>query len=228
MKLSKISAATLAATVALTLSACSNDDKDDEAEPTTSAAPSSSAAAIEPPTLEELNAVLARAIDPNLPIEEKTQTVQGGENAPELFDVMAESQRESGAKVTVVDPILPGYTPNSYLANATFERPDSEPQVAEGVEFVFEDDVWKVSEGWACTLVVNTVPPEQVPPMCQDQIPAPPEGEEPPAPAPEGEEAPAPAPEGAQPPAEAPAPAPAEGELPPPPAEGAPAPAPAE
>ncbi|AIG64417.1 hypothetical protein CATYP_07255 [Corynebacterium atypicum] len=186
MKLTKITAAALAVTVPLVLGACSKDAEKTESSTAKSQATTASAdasSAVQQPTLEELNAVLARATDPNVPLEQKTQTVQGGETAPELFDVMAASQAESGAQFTVVDPILPGYTPDSYLANVTFTLPDREPQVAEGVEFIHEGGTWKLSQSWACTLVTNTVPPEEVPQLCQAQTPV--------APAPEPEPAPA-------------------------------------
>lgn len=154
------------------------------------------------PTAEDLNAVLAIATDPNASVEDKIKTVEGGETAPELFETMTRSKQESGADFQVMPPVLPGYTPNSVLATVNFTLPDREPQVADNVEFIYEENTWKLSKTWACTLITNTVPPEQVPQMCQGDVPAPvpPPAGEPPA-------APAPAP-GEVPPAEAPAPAP--------------------
>ena len=69
--------------------------------------------------------------------------------------------------------MLPGYTANSVLATVNFTRPDAESQLAEDVEFVYEDGKWKVSQSWACFLVSNTVAPEQIPAMCQSGAPAP-------------------------------------------------------
>ncbi len=173
---------------ALSLTACS--DSSEPAEETTTAAASSEAAPVaQMPTADELNAVLMRAADSNLPIEERVHTVQGGDQIPELFDKMSQSQQESGANFQVVDPVLPGYTANSVLATVSFTRPDAESQLAEDVEFVYEDGNWKVSQSWACFLVSNTLPPEEVPPMCMS-------GEAAPAPAPAEAPAPAPAPEG--------------------------------
>ncbi|MDK8895602.1 hypothetical protein QQA02_07890 [Corynebacterium sp. MSK006] len=197
MKFSTITAATVVVGLGLTLSACSDDSDNGEATSSSAATSSATQASVEPPTAEELNAVLQRATDPNVPLEEKTQTVQGGETAPELFDVMTASQQDSGAKFTVVDPILPGYTPEYVIAKVVFSVPDQEDQVAEDVEFVHEDGVWKLSQSWACMLVSNTVEPEQVPAMCQGDAPA----EDPAEGAPEGAPAEE-APEGA--PAEAP------------------------
>lgn len=199
MKLSKIAVAGIAATAVLSISACSSDEG---ASSSTSAAASSASTsqatsqALAPtPTVDDLNAILAIATDPNATIEQKINTVQGGQAAPELFDTMTASKIESGAQFQVVQPILPGYTPDSVLATVNFILPDKEPQSAENVEFVYEDGTWKLSQSWACTLVTNTVAPEQVPAMCSDGTPAADAAAEPPA---------------AEVPAEVPAEAPAE------------------
>lgn len=213
MNARKLTAAVAALGAALSLAACSSDGE--EAAMTESAtaesAPGSAEAApaAQLPTAAELNAVLARATDSALPMDQRVNTVQGGETAPELFDVMAQSQQESGANFQVVDPVLPGYEPNTVLATVSFTQPNQATELADNVEFVYENDNWKLSQTWACTLVTHTLPPEQLPAMCQAQAPA--DG----APV-EGAPAPAPAPAEGQP---APAPAPAEGA----PAEGAPA-----
>lgn len=206
MNARKLTAAVAAFSAALTLAACSTgDDAEPGATSTTATAepvPGSTEAApaTQLPTAAELNGVLARATDPALPMEERVLTVQGGETAPELFDVMAQSQQESGANFQVVDPVLPGYEPNTVLATVSFTQPAEAADstgLAENVEFVFEDGHWKLSQTWACTLVTHTLPPEQLPAMCQ----AAPAG----APAEAPVEAPAEAP--AEAPMEAPAPA---------------------
>nr|WP_101706455.1 hypothetical protein [Corynebacterium fournieri] len=175
------------------MTACSEDsDKTESTDAASSAAASSEAAPVAAmPTAEELNAVLQRAADPNLPIAERANTVQGGETTPELFDLMTQSQQQSGANFQVVNPVLPGYTANSVLATVNFTRPDAESQLAEDVEFVNEDGQWKISKSWACFLVSNTLPPEQVPEMCDSGAPAAPDA---PAADPAAPEAPAEAP----------------------------------
>ena len=185
MKHTKIGLALIVSATTL-LAACSTDADKESA---TSAAPTSAAAeatgtvtAPPLPTAAELNGILAKATDPAVSLEEKTATVPGGETAPEIFDVMAQSQAESGANFTVMDPVLPGYTPDSVLTTVTFTVPDQPLQTAENVEFVFDNGQWKLAQTWACTLVSNTVPPEQVPAMCagsasMEQAPA----EQPPA-----------------------------------------------
>ncbi|KQB85237.1 hypothetical protein [Corynebacterium oculi] len=220
MKLHKIAAATAALGLGLSLTACSSDDQDDKAEATTSAPASTTAAEVAPalPTAADLNQVLAAATDPNRPIEDKIATVQGGETAPELFEVMARSKEESGADFQVVDPVLAGYAANEVLTSVQFIRPDQPEQMADNVTFVYENGTWKLSKSWACTLITRVVP-DRAPAMCADQVPS----NVPPAPAPADDAADVPAPEApagegaaapaapapGQAPAEVPAPAPA-------------------
>ena len=216
MKFRKFSAACLALTAATALAACSSDDEQDNSAATNtetqeSASSDGDSAAPSLPSPADLNAILAKATDPNASEQEKTATVQGGETAPEIFDTMAQSKAESGAEFEVVDPVLPGYDPQSVLTTVNFTTADGQQQTADQVEFVYEDGTWKLSKAWACTLIQNTVPPEQVPEMCADTG----AGASAPAPAPaEGDAAPAegdaPAAGAEQAPAEAPVEAPAE------------------
>lgn len=221
----KLVAIATALGAAVSLTACSNGDEETTEETTSNeqtSVASEQAPAAEMPTAAQLNEILAKATNPDLPMEERVRTVQGGENAAELFDVMTKAKHESGADFQVVEPILPGYVPTEVLAAVNFTQPDQGPSKAENVSFVYEDGTWKLSQSWACTLIRNTVPPEQVPAMCNAQ----PDGN---APAPAPGDAPAPAPGDAPAPAPAPAPgapAPAPGDAPAP-APGAPAPAPA-
>lgn len=172
----KISATIMAFGAAAALAACGSSEEETTTETTANEsadtaaqdAGSEEAPASEMPTAAELNEVLSKATDPNVPVEEKTQTVQGSETAPELFEVMTASKAESGATFEVVDPVLPGYSPDSVLTTVNFSTPDQPAQTAEGVEFVFDDGNWKLQQGWACTLITNSVTPDQVPPMCQE------------------------------------------------------------
>ncbi|MEJ5927439.1 hypothetical protein WG915_02275 [Corynebacterium sp. H128] len=175
MKFSTTAAAAAVLAAALSLTACSGDDASGSKTSTSSAAKSTSAKGAAPaqPSAADLNAVLAKATDPSASVEEKIVTVQGGDTAPELFETMTKSKAESGADFQVVDPILPGYTPDSVLATVNFSLPDREPQAADNVEFIYDGGTWKLSQSWACTLITNTVAPEQVPAMCKDQAATP-------------------------------------------------------
>lgn len=171
MKFSTKAAAVTMIAAALSLSACSGNEEPTKANTTSSttkAAPAKGAAPAQP-SATDLNTILLTATDPAASVDQKTNTVQKGETAPELFETMTKSKQDSGANFQVVDPILPGYTPDSVLATVNFTIPGREPQAAENVEFVFENGTWKLSQSWACTLIKNTVAPEQVPPMCEEK-----------------------------------------------------------
>ncbi|MDU0478047.1 hypothetical protein QVA66_02195 [Staphylococcus chromogenes] len=173
MKFSKTAAAACALAAAFSLTACGGDEAKPANTPAkTSAAKSPAGADAAQPTAADLNKILAVATDPAAPVDQKIKTVQGGESAPELFETMTKSKQESGANFEVVDPVLPGYTPNSVLATVNFTLPDRPSQVADSVEFVNEGGSWKLSKSWACTLITNTVTPDKVPAMCQAEAPA--------------------------------------------------------
>ncbi|MGO1948170.1 MAG: hypothetical protein ACTH1D_00960 [Mycobacteriaceae bacterium] len=212
-------AAALAVSAALVVTACSPDDGSDATSGTATPVSSESAPATTGeqdalPTAADLAVILDRAVDPQVPTGEKVDTVEDGEQAAELFEVMTTSKQESGAEFEVVDPVLPGDTPEIALATMNLTLPGEDPNVVENVEFVEQDEQWKLSRQWACTLVEN-VAPDRIPPLCGGDPGAgdaeAPEGAPAPqdAPAPEGEPAPEPAPEPEAAPEPAPAPPPA-------------------
>lgn len=173
------------------LAGCSNDAGEQTSTTATTTASTSTTQAApvaELPSAAELNTVIQRAADPALPIEERQQTVQGGQTVPELFDVMSQSQSQSGATFQVVDPVLPGFEPNQVLAAVNLTAPGSEPTLINDVTFVHEDGHWKLSQQWACNLISSTLPQEQVPAMCAANAPVAPA---PVAPAPAPADAPA-------------------------------------
>lgn len=158
-----------ASAAAISLSACSSDDDSESSTSSTaSTSATESAAPADLPSAAELNEILAQATNPELPLDEKVNTVQDGAEAAELFEVMTQSKLESGATFEVVDPVLPDYTPDSVLTTVIYTLPEREPQTADRVQFVYEDGQWKLSRTWACTLIRNTVAPEQVPALCAD------------------------------------------------------------
>lgn len=167
MKHSMKSIAVVAAVAAgLSLTACSSDDKD-STDGTTSSTPTAQATAL--PTAAELNDVINRAVDPAVPADQKADTVEGGDQALELFDIMTQSKEESGATLQVVDPVLPGILPDTATVTVNFLIPDRDPMPVSGVEFVRENDVWKLKREWACTLI-NNVAPDKVPPVCSADV----------------------------------------------------------
>ena len=203
-------AAALAVSAALVVTACSSDGDEDAPASSATSAPTTTQAQAPLPTAAELGDLLNRALDPALPVEEKAGTVQDGAEAGELFDQMTRAAQDSGATFAVVDPVLPGDTPEIALATATLTLPEQDPITVDNAEFVKQDGEWKISRAWACTLVgqVSEGGEEGLPVFCGgDPAPAPEEAPaENPAPV---EEAPAPAPAPA--PEAAPAPAGDEG-----------------
>ncbi|WKD59010.1 hypothetical protein [Corynebacterium caspium] len=195
MNFRKLTTVLAIAGLSLGLASCGDDSTKKEPAKTSTTAMSTTPGVVALPSADELNHVIAVATDPAAPVEEKVRTVQGGDTAPELFEIMTASKHESGADFQVVDPVLPGYTADTVLATVNFTLPEHPAQVAENVEFIFEDGTWKLSDSWACTLISSTVP-EQLPAMCNAKVDAP--IVQPPAPAPMPEQP-------AEMPAEAPA-----------------------
>lgn len=147
----------------LTLTACGSDEE--EAAPAPSSSSTTSEAAEDQVTAADLHEILARAVDPNVPTEQKLDTVVGGEEAPELFDALTKASVDSGATFEVVEPVLPSALPGIYTASVNLMIPEREPQLISGVEFVDQNGTYKLDRKWACDLVSNVVP-DQVPPMC--------------------------------------------------------------
>ena len=151
----------------LTLSAC-GDEESDTPDTTTSTTTTSSETQTAP-TAADLQTVLARAVDPNVPTDQKLDTVMGGQEAPELFDALTKASVDSGATFEVKEPVLPSALPGLYTASVNLIMPDREPQLISGVEFVQQDGKYKLDRKWACDLVTNVVP-DQVPPMCNQAL----------------------------------------------------------
>ncbi|HIW92314.1 MAG TPA: hypothetical protein H9870_11715 [Candidatus Corynebacterium avicola] len=170
MKSTRLFAAAVAVTAGLSLAACSSDDDSDSngSGDSTGTTATENAQEVEQPTAEELQGILDKAVDPALPTEEKVDSVEGGEEAAELFDVMTQSKEESGATFSVVDPVLPGVTQLEAKATMEMVLPDNEePVVIDGVQFVNDNGQWKLQRQWACTLVQN-VAPDKLPALCDD------------------------------------------------------------
>lgn len=150
----------------LTLSACGGDEES-TTESSSAAPTSSSQAAPAGPTAADLQGILQRAVDPNVPTDQKLNTVVDGEQAPELFEAMTRASQDARAQLEVKEPVLPSALPGIYTASVNLIMPDREPQLISGVEFVDQGGEYKLDRKWACDLVSNVVP-DQVPPMCNE------------------------------------------------------------
>lgn len=206
------------------LTACSDDEGDgrDAAETTSSAEQTAQASAV--PTAEELTDILNRASDPNLPLEEKVNLVQGGDEAPELFDEIARLKTENNAQIQI-NGVAEGDQLGTAIGNAVIIQ-EGQEDINVQAQFVQIDGQWQLEKNFACGLITNAG--LQAPPTCataapvdgaapaegdagapvEGEAPAPMEGEAPaevPAPAEGGDVPEAPAPEVAPAPQEAPA-----------------------
>lgn len=209
-----VTVAAMASVSALGLVACGGGDT---AAPTTESKTSSSAEpVIMLPTRAELNDVLARLINPDLPIEEKALTIEDGDTAGDFFDIVTHSANEQEISFDVIDPVTPGFTTKQAVAGVNILRPEEDPMLVEQVDFIHRDGRWMLSKEWACNMA-STLDPEHKPGFCLapgETPPPPPEPEEEETPVEEApvEESPAPAPEPEAPEPEAPV-----EEVPPPP-----------
>lgn len=158
LKLRKITVASVAIAAALTMSACSSDEGDSTETTTTATttATTEAAPAVDyppVPAVEELNADLARAFDLSVPAAEKTDLVQGAEEDPELINKVAQAANDAGVQVNVVD--VTDNENGTITAGVEMALAGSEQPSFGTVDFVAEDDTWKVSKDYACSIVIN-------------------------------------------------------------------------
>ena len=146
-----IAAVSLSAFALGGLAACGGDDNDGRETapaPTTS---SQQAAAV--PTAEELTVLLDQASDPNVPVEEKVNLVEGGAEAPEIFDQIAALKEQQGASV-VITGVAEGDIPGTLIANAVINQPGQEP-INVQAQFINQGGNWMLQKAFACALITN-------------------------------------------------------------------------
>jgi len=150
LKFRKMTIAGVAIAAALTMSACSDDSSSTER--TTVQQTTTSVAAeptVAPPTVDELNAALAKAFDESVPLDQKVALVQGAEADPELINQVVKAAKDAGATITVVDVTPTGDDTVTAGVNLVING-QTNPGT---VEFVAENGVWKMSKTYACNLV---------------------------------------------------------------------------
>ncbi|MFI9409239.1 hypothetical protein [Nocardia gamkensis] len=150
-KTGRTAVAGLALVAAFGLAACGSDDSSDSPTSTRATAGASATATIPPaPTVDELNALLQKALDPAVPNEEKLDSVQGIEADPGLPNRLAEAFRQANATAVVTGVTAFG---DSVSAQAKFTINGQESQV--DVPFVLDGGKWKVQKTWACQALAN-------------------------------------------------------------------------
>lgn len=145
------------------LAACGgNDERDTAPAPATT---SQTAAAV--PTAQELTGLLDRASDPAVPIEEKVNLVEGGAEAPELFDQIAALKQQQGATVTITNA-MPGDIPGTLLANAVIAQAGQQ-DINVQAQFIQQNGQWQLQKSFACALITNAG--LQPPASCEVGVP---------------------------------------------------------
>ncbi|AWH95183.1 hypothetical protein [Dietzia psychralcaliphila] len=146
-----IAAVSLSAFALGGLAACGGDD---DTRPNTAPAPTATEQEPETvPTAEELSQLLDRASDPTVPLEEKVNLVEGGAEAPELFDQIAALKAEQGADVTITGA-AEGDIPGTLIANAVIMQPGQE-DINVQAQFIQQGGQWQLQQSFACALITN-------------------------------------------------------------------------
>ncbi len=164
MKFRKFVTAGVAVCAVLSIAACSDDGG--SADPTTTTTSSSTAAdpskggttgdaaltdPKKPPTAADLNQMLETALDPNIPVSEKTELVEGSEKDPAIFDKLIEAKAANPeVTYTIIAPVRPAGT-NQAKANVKVQFPDQPQQQVEAL-IVFDNGRWKLSSTTVCLL----------------------------------------------------------------------------
>lgn len=132
------------------LAACGGggDERETAPAPTTSAQETATV-----PTTAELTGLLDRASDPAVPVEEKVDLVEGGAEAPEIFDQIAALKAEQGAGVTITG-VAEGDIPGTLIANAVITQPGQE-DINVQAQFINQNGQWQLQKSFACALITN-------------------------------------------------------------------------
>ncbi|WP_405165462.1 YceI family protein [Nocardia sp. NBC_01499] len=156
-KTGRVAIAGLAVVAALGLTACGSDDKKDPPKSTTTSAtanPGTPATANPntppPPTVDELNLLLQKALDPAVPSAEKLDLVQGIEADPDLPNRLAQAYKDANAKAEITGVTAFG---DSVSAQGKLTINGTENPV--DVPFVLDGGKWKVQKSWACSALTN-------------------------------------------------------------------------
>lgn len=147
-----IAAVSLSAFALGGLAACGGDD-DNGGRETVPAPTTTSQQASAIPTAEDLTALLEQASDPAVPVEEKVNLVEGGAEAPEIFDQIAALKAEQGATVQITG-VAEGDVPGTLIANAVINQPGQEP-INVQAQFINQGGNWMLQKAFACALITN-------------------------------------------------------------------------
>ena len=159
----RIGATLIAVTAVMALTACTT-SVPPEVEASRSAAMSSlKRPAIPEPTLQQLQALLDRALDPKVPTKDKLDTVEDGEKSPELFEKITQAKQETNATIKLSGQIIPT-DPTTRTVHVEMSIPGQPPQGSE-VKFIYDKKKWKISKSYMCN-TISLLMPDSVPAVC--------------------------------------------------------------
>ncbi|MFG1794868.1 hypothetical protein [Nocardia sp. NPDC049149] len=148
-KSGRIAIAGLAVVAALGLTACGSDDKKDPPKPSRTTTSTTANPNLPPvPTVDQLNDLLQRALDPTVPSTEKLELVQGMEADPDLPNRLAEAYRQANAQAKVVGVSNFGETVSAQV-KITLNGQENDAVVP----FVADAGKWKVQKQWVCQTI---------------------------------------------------------------------------
>ncbi|GGB19489.1 hypothetical protein GCM10011489_04480 [Gordonia jinhuaensis] len=167
VKVAKLAVAGMAVAAFLSVAACGSDDNSDSSSDTTTTSATTSAAATgtaaagdeagvtdssTPPTAATLDAMLQKAIDPNVPATDKTQLVEGSEADPQLFDKLVQAKQDNpGVTYKIIPPVVSSGA-NQATAKVRVQLPNNPVQNVDA-SIVFTDGRWKLSKNTICPLL---------------------------------------------------------------------------
>jgi hypothetical protein len=143
------------------VAACGCDDSDAPPAPTLTctadaAAGGDTGSAItngdKPPSIAALNELVATAVDPKVPRDEKIVLVQGSEKDPAIFDELVKARAEnSDVDWVLVNPVISS-GPKKARVKVRSETAGNPPTNAEST-IVYDDGRWKLSNETVCNLL---------------------------------------------------------------------------
>lgn len=163
MTAKRLVAAVAAVATSVALAACTTSIPPEVLSSSSAAMSSRMRPAVPEPTLEQLQKLLNKVLNPKIPAEKKLDTIEGAGDSPELFEKIAQASRESKADIKLSGQIVPTDR-KTRTVHVELAIPGQPPQGGE-IQFVFDDGKWKVSKAFVCSTITMLMP-DSVPAAC--------------------------------------------------------------
>ncbi|MFT4086472.1 MAG: hypothetical protein QM658_04850 [Gordonia sp. (in: high G+C Gram-positive bacteria)] len=178
MKIRNIVMIGVAAALVGATAACGGDDDSGlptvTQQSTSSAAASTSAAATgyeaeitdgdKRPTVDVLNEMLQKALDPKIPAKDKTDLVEDSEVDPNLFNQLVKVAKENPDVTYKIKKPITGAGPHKANVKVEVKLPDNPPTKIDA-SIVYQDGRWKLSKSTVCPLLTAN---DVKTPLCTD------------------------------------------------------------